>query len=134
MTPRETVTAYLRAMEDRDLDRAKSFLAPGHESVFPGGVHLSAPEEVVAWAAPRYRWVKKRFEGLDEAGDVVYCYGTLYGEWPDGTPFEGIRYIDRFEIADGRIARSFVWNDLAEVRALRAAGAHARGAAAGGAA
>jgi hypothetical protein len=129
MTPKETVTAYLRAMEERDLDRAKGFLTPGYESVFPGGVRLSSPQDVVAWAAPRYRWVKKRFEGLDEAGDVVYCYGTLYGEWPDGTPFEGIRYIDRFEIADGLIARSFVWNDIAEVRALQAVGAEARGAA-----
>jgi hypothetical protein len=23
---------------------------------------------------------------------IVYNLGTLYGEWPDGTPFEGNRY------------------------------------------
>ncbi|MEP3665110.1 MAG: nuclear transport factor 2 family protein, partial [Roseibium sp.] len=38
----------------------------------------------------------------------------LYGEWPDGSPFEGNRYIDRFEVADGKIARMDVWNDSAE--------------------
>jgi len=26
----------------------------------------------------------------------VYCSGTLIGEWLDQTPFEGIRFIDRF--------------------------------------
>jgi hypothetical protein len=43
--------------------------------------------------------------------------GTLHGVWLDGTPFEGIRFIDRFELADGRIQRQDVWNDMAEVHA-----------------
>ncbi len=41
----------------------------------------------------------------------------LAGEWPDGTPFDGIRFIDRFELADGKLARQEVWNDLAEAGA-----------------
>jgi hypothetical protein len=45
---------------------------------------------------------------------VVYSVGTLYGEWPDGTPFEGNRYVDRFEVHNGKITKMDVWNDSAE--------------------
>jgi hypothetical protein len=65
--------------------------------------------------------VKKTIERVDvtagESGPIVYCFGGLYGEWPDGEAFEGIRYIDRFEIGGGRITRQDVWNDMGEVRA-----------------
>jgi len=40
--------------------------------------------------------------------------GTLYGEWSDGTPFEGNRYIDRFVVRDGLIVSQDVWNDSAD--------------------
>jgi hypothetical protein len=42
--------------------------------------------------------------------------------WPDGTPFEGIRFIDRFTIRDGKLADQLVWNDIAEVQAKSRAG------------
>jgi len=45
---------------------------------------------------------------------VVYSIGTLYGEWIDGTPFEGNRYVDRFVVQDGQIVKMDVWNDSAE--------------------
>ena len=45
---------------------------------------------------------------------AVYVTGTLHGERPDGTPFEGIRFIDRFEVKAGKILKQDVWNDLAE--------------------
>jgi limonene-1,2-epoxide hydrolase len=41
-------------------------------------------------------------------------FGTLYGEWPDGRAFEGIRFIDRFVVRGGRLADQKVWNDLGE--------------------
>jgi hypothetical protein len=44
----------------------------------------------------------------------VYCHGTLQGQWPDGSAFEGIRFIDRFLVQAGRLVRQDVWNDLAE--------------------
>ena len=34
-----------------------------------------------------------------------------------GACFEGIRFIDRFEVIDGKITKQDVWNDMAEVRA-----------------
>ncbi|MGB1034547.1 MAG: 4-oxalocrotonate tautomerase, partial [Primorskyibacter sp.] len=47
----------------------------------------------------------------------VYCRGTLSGEWPDGTAFDAIRFIDRFEIVGDKITKQDVWNDIAETRA-----------------
>lgn len=110
------VRRYLDAMEARDLDTARACLAPGFTMTFPGGVTMTSLEELIAWAAPRYRFVTKTHDGTDALGDVVVCRGTLRGEWPDGTEFSGIRFIDRFELSAGRILRQEVWNDMGEVR------------------
>lgn len=118
--PEEILRAYLGAMEARDLDAARAHLGDGFTMYFPGAAPMTTLEELVAWSKPRYRFVKKTYDGFDVAagpdGVVVYCRGTLFGEWPDGTPFDGIRYIDRFLMKDGKIVRQDVWNDLAEVR------------------
>jgi phenylpyruvate tautomerase PptA (4-oxalocrotonate tautomerase family) len=113
---RDVVRAYLSAMEARDLATARTHLAPGFTMTFPGGVRMQTLEELIAWSAPRYRFVKKTYERFDVAETTVYCFGTLHGEWPDGTAFEGIRFIDRFELAAGLIVRQDVWNDMGEVR------------------
>ena len=115
------VKAYLETMETRDLARANAMLAPGFTMVFPGGARFTQLADLLAWAKPRYRWAKKRYERFDEvpesAGEtIVYCFGTLYGEWPDGRPFDGIRFIDRFVIRGGKLADQLVWNDLAEIQ------------------
>jgi ketosteroid isomerase-like protein len=74
--------------------------------------------------AKRYKWVKKKMERTDvvagEGETIVYNLGTLYGEWPDGTPFDGNRYVDRFVVRDGKIVQMDVWNDSAERLLLRA--------------
>ena len=118
--PARIVHDFLSAMEARDLDAARAFTAQGFVMTFPGGAHMTTLEELVAFARPRYRFVNKTYERFDTlpGGDVsiVYCFGTLSGEWPDGEAFAGIRFIDRFEIADGRITRQDVWNDVADVR------------------
>ena len=76
------------------------------------------PRESAAFNAGRYKWVKKKIERSDVvagAGEtIVYNLGTLYGAWPDGTPFEGNRYVDRFVVRDGKIVAMDVWNDSAE--------------------
>ena len=121
--PAETVRDFLAAMEARDLDRARGFLAEGFEMTFPGEARFTRLEDLVAWARDRYRSVAKTIEAIETLpsadGVTVYCRGRLAGEWPDGTPFDGIRFIDRFELADGIrfIGRQEVWNDLAEVGA-----------------
>jgi limonene-1,2-epoxide hydrolase len=117
--PAAVVMDYLAAMEARDLDRAQAHLGDGFEMVFPGTAPMTTLADLVAWAAPRYRFVTKTYQGVEAfQGDraVVYTRGTLAGEWPDGTAFSGIRFIDRFELENGRIMRQDVWNDIAEVR------------------
>ncbi len=120
--PEQIVRAFLAEMSKRALDKAKTRLAPGFVMHFPGTPVMHDLSELMDWAAPRYRSVTKTYEGFDamqSAGDasIVYCRGTLSGEWPDGSPFEGIRFIDRFEIIDNLITRQDVWNDIAETRA-----------------
>lgn len=117
-TASETVREYLATMEARDLETASDFLAEGFKMIFPGNVCFSTPSELAAWGSERYRFVKKTYDGFDEMqsdrGAVVYCYGALNGEWPDGTQFTGIRFIDRFVVKDGLLLDQRVWNDLAE--------------------
>lgn len=114
------VRRFLDAMERRDLEGARALLAPGFTMTFPGGARFEGLEDLVAWAAPRYRFVRKRYDRFDVApapdGTAVYCFGTLEGEWPDGTAFSGVRFIDRFLMRDGRLVDQRVWNDLAEMR------------------
>jgi hypothetical protein len=87
---------------------------------FPGSPTMTELEELLAWSRDRYQGVSKTYERFDESwGDgytTVYCFGTLQGQWPDGSAFAGVRFIDRFEIEAGLIRRQNVWNDLAEVR------------------
>lgn len=112
------VKTFLETMAERNLAHAKTFLAPGFEMVFPGPAVMHQLEELMAWAKPRYRSVGKHYERFEESwqGDttVVYCSGTLFGVWNDGSAFEGIRFIDRFEVVNGLLTRQEVWNDLAE--------------------
>lgn len=118
----DTVRDYLMAAEQRDLDRAASYLAPDAEIVFPGGVRHPDLRSVVAAARDRYRWVSKSFDAFDvdvEAGTVV-VNGHLRGENLHGVEFAGIRYIDRFRLHGGAIVLQHVWNDLEESGVLDA--------------
>ncbi len=116
----QIVRDYLSAMENRDLQRAGGFLSADFRMTFPGGVVFSEVDQLIAWAGDRYQSVVKTYQRFDEcvgSDDMtVYCYGTLSGVWPDGTAFSGVRFIDRFTIADGLLLDQQVWNDLAEVR------------------
>lgn len=122
---RDIVLAYLEASMVPDPETAARYVADGVRITFTGAREFGHPREVTAFNAGRYRWVKKRMERVDVAPHpdrtVVYSLGTLYGEWPDGTAFEGNRYVDRFEVVDGRIVRMEVWNDSAERILLRGA-------------
>lgn len=119
--PAELVRSYLQAMERREIDTAEAMQGDGFAMHFPGAAPMTRLQELLDWAAPRYRFVTKTYDGFDAmqsegAAALVYCRGTLSGEWPDGTAFEGIRFIDRFEIVDGTITRQDVWNDIAEAK------------------
>jgi ketosteroid isomerase-like protein len=118
------VRSYLRLVEARDLDAASEFLADDVSIVFPGGRTFGSLTDQVASSAGRFRSVRKTLEQFDVvsdgAGTTVYVYGTLAGQSLDGSPFDGVRFIDRFALDDGLIVSQMVWNDLAEVGALPA--------------
>lgn len=123
----EIVQSFLVAMEQGDLDRAGSLLARKPVFIFPGGVRRHDLADIVTGLSARYQFVGKRFDGFDamaaEDGVTVYARGTLHGRWADGSAFEGIRYIDRFEIRAGKIHHQEVWNDAADTLAKLRAGA-----------
>lgn len=110
------VRSFLEAMQARDIEAAQRLLAPEFTMHFPGSGPLHRLQELVDWSRTRYKYVGKTFERFEESwgddGTVVFCSGTLHGEWLDGSSFEGIRFVDRFEVLDGLLQRQDVWNDL----------------------
>jgi len=116
----DLVNDFLLAMQNRDLQAAQSFLHPDFQMCFPGGVVMYELAQLVTWAQSRYSQIAKQYERLEESwqGDVtvVFCHGTLQGQWLNGEAFAGIRFMDRFEVLDGLITRQDVWNDLGEHR------------------
>ena len=86
--------------------------------IFPGPARFTEFSELIDWAAPRYQSVAKTIERVEEApmGDhvAVWVTGTLHGIRLDGSAFEDIRFVDRFEVVGGLITRQEVWNDMGE--------------------
>ena len=129
-TAGEVVDEFLRLIMIPAPGAARRYTAPGMQIRFTGNRAMSDPAECTAFNKSRYKWVKKRIERTETVGasthagadgeTVVYSLGTLYGEWPDGTPFEGNRYVDRYVVQAGLITQMDVWNDSAEWLMLRA--------------
>ncbi|MFI9638654.1 nuclear transport factor 2 family protein [Micromonospora sp. NPDC051925] len=121
--PARLVDRYLQLCEDRELDLAGRLLAPGVRIVFPGGRVYHGLDELVAGATGSYRWVRKHRDrylvGADGDAVSVVSLGRLYGQWPDGTGFDAIRYADVFLLRDGLIVEQHVYNDLAITMARR---------------
>ncbi|BCJ62420.1 nuclear transport factor 2 family protein [Micromonospora endophytica] len=121
--PASLVDHYLQLCEDRQLDQAGRLLAPGARLVFPGGRCFGSLDEMVAASTGTYRWVRKhrdRYLVAPDGDDIaVTSLGRLYGQWPDGTEFDGIRYADVFLLRDGLIVEQHVFNDLAMAVAQR---------------
>jgi len=119
----EIVERFLAASMVPDPETAARYIAVDLKLTFTGGRRMSHPRESAAFNAKRYKWVRKKMERTDVVPSaretIVYNLGTLYGEWPDGTPFEGNRYVDRFVVRDGKIVQMDVWNDSAERLLIR---------------
>jgi hypothetical protein len=125
-TAADVVDEFLRLVMIPDPIAARIFVSPELRIRFTGGRAMRDPSETTAFNASRYQWVKKRIERTETVADasadgsIVYSLGTLYGNWPDGTPFEGNRYVDRYVVRDGLIVQMDVWNDSAEWLLVRA--------------
>ena len=121
--PAEVCLAFLDAVGRRDFDAAAALTGDDFTMTFPGATRFTEFHQLLDWAAPRYRRIAKTIDRVEEAPlgarVAVYITGTLSGEWPDGTAFADIRFIDRFEVERGLIRSQQVWNDLAEAAGSR---------------
>ena len=126
MIAKHIVEEFLRIIMIPDPVSARAFVSPQLRIRFTGAREMKDPTECSAFNASRYKWVKKKFQQTDVVSGgsddeaIVYNIGTLYGEWLDGTPFEGNRYVDRYVVKHGLIVQMDVWNDSAERMLLRA--------------
>ncbi|WP_353571419.1 hypothetical protein [Candidatus Albibeggiatoa sp. nov. BB20] len=118
------IEKFLLAAMAKDAETTALYLADDAKIIFTGPRVFERPTDVGKFNATRYKSVKKditRWDMTYEADRlIVYCIGTLYGKWLDGTDFEGDRFIDRFEIVDGKITMIEVWNDSAEMLLIKA--------------
>ncbi len=112
------VRTFLAHSMAPDPEKAATYMADDVVITFTGGRAMRDAAAITAFNASRYARVKKalgQFDWCDRGSHVVvYSNGTLYGEWPDGRSFAGNRFLDRFEVAGGKIVRMDVWNDSAE--------------------
>ena len=116
----ETVKAFLAALGQRNLDAANEYLGNGFRMTVTGGHVFTSPGEFAAFSKGRHKGAKKFTDTYDIIQDsdstVIYAMGSMSGTWNDGSTFEGVRYIDRFEVAHGKIVDMRVWSDMAEFR------------------
>ena len=114
----DIVERFLVASMVPDPQTAALYVSDDLKITFTGGRKYSHPRETAAFNGKRYKLAKKKMERTDvvpgNGETIVYNLGTLYGEWPDGTSFEGNRYVDRFVVRGGKIVQMDVWNDSAE--------------------
>jgi ketosteroid isomerase-like protein len=73
----------------------------------------NAAAELLDAFGGRYEWAAKRFDRWHETPTVAVSQGTLYGVDDDGEDFEGVRYVDVFEVEDGLLVQWDIYNDLA---------------------
>src|SRR5260370_22022991 len=114
----DIVERFLVASMVPDPQTAARYISDELRITFTGGRKYRHPRETAAFNAKRYKWVKKKMERTDvvpgKGETIVYNLGTLYGEWPDGTPFERNRYVDRFVVRGAKNVHMHIWNDNAD--------------------
>lgn len=108
---------FLRTTEARDEEGAQKRVGAGFAPRFPRGRNYDSLKTWLAASRQSYKFMKKKFARIDvaltaPATAVVYCYGSLHGEYLDGRVVDGVRFIDRFEIRNGLVCEQDVWNDL----------------------
>ena len=114
--PRDVVEEFFDRMSDDDRrDTVGELFADDAVVVLPGARFEGpdAPQEFLSFLAPRYEWADKEFGRWITAGEHVVSLGTLYGVDNDGEEFSDVRYVDVYEVRDGKIQRLDIFNDLA---------------------
>lgn len=116
----EVAAAFFAAMARRDVAGIKALLAPGFIMTVSGNHRFTDIEAFFAYSRTRQGAVRKQIAGYDVSqtgGTItVYAHGTMSGTWLDGSPYEQVRFVDRFEIQQGQISKLDVFSDMAEFR------------------
>ncbi|MCW5669094.1 MAG: nuclear transport factor 2 family protein [Hydrogenophaga sp.] len=115
---RRLIGRFIQAVNDRDAPRAQACLAPGARLIFPGPTVFHEVADFLAWSGPRYESVLYTYGPMERAertdATVVYAQGVVSGVFADGVVFEGVRYVDRFEIVEDLIVSKEVWSDMGD--------------------
>ena len=118
--PVTVVKNFLDAMSRRDFTTMESLMAPEFKMTVSGGYVFKHPREFAAQSGKRQKSARKTTDRYDQIptadGGVVFAMGSMAGEWLNGTTYSGVRYIDRFEIKNGKIVDMNVWSDMSEFR------------------
>lgn len=114
------IRRYLDAMQAGDIAMVEELSTPDATLEYPGARRFASPAALFAWSTGRHSWVRHDFQHVDPAAggdddDIVYVSGTLAGAWMSGKAFDGIRFIYRFVVRDGRVHETRLWSDVAEV-------------------
>jgi limonene-1,2-epoxide hydrolase len=116
----DVVKAFLEAMGKRDFAAMEAVMAPSFKMTVTGGSTFTHPREFAAQSKGRQKSAIKTTDRYDEVpmpgGMIVYSIGSMAGEWNNGTRYSGVRYIDRFEVVNGKITDMNVYSDMAEFR------------------
>lgn len=116
----DLIDHFLGHLGNRDLQAASAMLSPQFQLTVSGGHEFRKLEEFAAFSKGRNGPTVKhreRYEGFESDGTaVVYSLGYMSGSWLDGTEFDRVRYVDRFELRNGLIEKMDVWSDMAEFR------------------
>jgi ketosteroid isomerase-like protein len=112
--PRAVAEAFFDRMADDRRRTAGELFVADPTITLPGASFAGedAFMEFLDHLAPRYERATKSLDRWIESGSTVVSIGTLSGVDNRGEAFEGVRYIDIYEVADDRIERLDIWNDL----------------------
>lgn len=114
--PRAVVEEFFERLEDEDRRQTVDELfAPDVRITVPGAEFEGpdASQQMREFLSPRYEWIAKEFDQWITSGPHVVSTGTLYGVDNGGDEFDGVRYVDVYEVHDGLIRRLDIYNDLA---------------------
>lgn len=115
---RQLILEFIDAVHRGDAQAARCTLAPTYELIFPGPTSFTDVGLIFEWFAKRYSFARYRYGHMEviESPErmVVYAAGSVEGTLLSGAHFDGVRYIDRFDIVAGKIARKEVWTDMAD--------------------
>lgn len=113
--PKGVVEEIFQRMAEPDERATTSELYADDVTITCPGGQFSGPtanEELLEFLRPLYDWAKKDIDRWIVENNRIVVDGTLYGVDTDGQAFEGVRFVDVYEIEEGQVTRLDFWNDL----------------------